>query len=204
VRFWKTSRPSPRVERCINCEFIYIFAVYLLLTFNGGDLLRHIRCKFTTVAISSRQMMTGGLFTVTPTANGETVTYYGGRRVPKEDVRLWSAEQVYLKSLPLSRWDIDSRECFDEQTERGRYSNQAPVGTKPNVKFQVLSSSNKRRRRDVDDADEVDERRVAIVATHDIADNEELFISYGSKMVKAAACERAIDRRRLRCADAHT
>jgi SET domain-containing protein len=146
-----------------------------------------------------------GLFTVTPIANGETVTYYGGRRVRKEDVRLWSAEQqVYVKSLPLSRWDIDGRECFDEQTERGRYINQAPVGTNPNVKFQVLSSSNKRRRRDVDDADEVDERRVAIVATHDIADNEELFISYGSKMVKAAACERAIDRRRLRCADAHT
>jgi hypothetical protein len=120
----------------------------------------------------------------------------------KEDVLLWSAEQqAYLKSL-LSRWAVDGRECFDEQTERGRYVNQAPVGTKPNVKFQVLSIN--KRRRDVDDADEIDERRVTIVATHDIADNEELFISYGSKMVKAAACERAIDRRRLRCADAHT
>jgi hypothetical protein len=107
---------------------------------------------------------------------------------------------VRNKSLPLSRWAVDGRECFDEQTERGRYSNQAPVGTKPNVKFQVLSSSNKRRRRDVDDA----EWSVTVVATHDIADNEELFISYGSKMIKAAACERAIDRRRLRCADAHT
>jgi poly(3-hydroxybutyrate) depolymerase len=94
------------------------------------------------------------------------------------------------------------RSRVDEQTERGRYVNQAPVGTKPNVKFQVLSIN--KRRRDVDDADEIDERRVTIVATHDIADNEELFISYGSKMVKAAACERAIDRRRLRCADAHT
>jgi hypothetical protein len=102
----------------------------------------------------------------------------------------------------LCRVAIDGRECFDEQTERGRYVNQAPVGTKPNVKFQVLSIN--KRRRDVDDADEIDERRVTIVATHDIADNEELFISYGSKMVKAAACERAIDRRRLRCADAHT
>ena len=110
---------------------------------------------------------------------GDLLTAYGGTIQSKEQIDELDDKQ-YVLHVKASGQYIDGKQDYDEKEEMGRWINMAEKAREENVKFRWVTTL----KRSKQEHAKKEDIYVGVFAKRTICAGEEVFVSYGNRMVK--------------------